>query len=197
LAAQRDIRAGAPAASALGSHAGPFAVHFLAGKTGGLTLENPRQMPAWQYPSDYGPRSPTFSRALLLPTAAGQLTLCISGTASIVGHHSMHLGQVAQQTEETLRNLQAVIDVAKSRSNAGFRLDDLTCIVYVRHAHDVDRARQVIEAQLGAGSRTARQAVYLQGDICREELLVEIEAHAQAPGVLLPPRPTASAPLSA
>ncbi len=185
LAARRDVMSGSPAASALGRHTGPFTVDFLAGKTAGLTLENPRQTPAWQYPQEFGPRSPTFSRALLLPTAPGHLTLCISGTASIVGHASQHLGDAAAQTTETLRNLQALIEVANANGQARFCLQDLACTVYVRHPQDLDRVRHALEACVGPQSPAAQHAIYLRADICRAELLMEIEAHAVSRGQLL------------
>ena len=182
--AGRDAQAGSPAACALGTHGGPFAVRFLASRTPALPLENPRQVPAWRYPSEFGPRSPTFSRAVLVPTGLDQLTLFISGTASIVGHASVHLGDVAAQTEETLRNLQAVIEVANTCGSAKFTLDELACTVYVRHAEDFARVRRQFEASVGAGSPAALQARYLEADVCRTELLVEIEAHATSQGHL-------------
>jgi chorismate lyase / 3-hydroxybenzoate synthase len=60
----------------------------------------------------------------------------------------------------------------------------MTCTVYVRHAADVDEVRRGFEAAVGADSHSARQALYLQADICRSDLLVEIEAHATATGAL-------------
>lgn len=186
LAAEQDAFAGSPAACALGTHGGPMAVRFLAGKVVPVPLENPRQVPAWRYPRDFGPRSPTFSRAVLVPNAAHQLTLFISGTASIVGHSTVHAGDVLAQTEETLRNLQAMLDTAQARSTAHWRLQDLVCTVYVRHAQDLPLIRPCFEAQVGPDSLAARSAIYLEADICRADLLVEIEAHAVAPGRLNP-----------
>lgn len=53
-----------PAATSIGSHQGNFWIIFLASK--GLTgrVENPLQINAFQYPADYGQRSPSFSRAI-------------------------------------------------------------------------------------------------------------------------------------
>lgn len=186
LDARRDAFAGAPAACALGTREdGAFRVRFLAGRTPPVPLENPRQVPAWRYPSEFGPRSPTFSRAVLVPTSAGDLTLLISGTASIVGSASLHPGDVQAQSEETLRNLQAVIGAAHDRGTARFSLSSMTCTVYVRRAADADAVRRSFEAAVGAESHAARRAIYLQADICRSDLLVEIEAHASSAGALL------------
>ncbi|MBA3624992.1 MAG: hypothetical protein H0W48_11195, partial [Methylibium sp.] len=105
------------------------------------------------------------------------------GTASIVGHASRHLGDVEAQVRETLVNLQAVLDAAHARGSARFALPALDCTIYVRRAGDAPRVRAVIEAVLGIDSRAARSAVCLEADICRADLLVEIEAHAFAAGV--------------
>jgi len=44
--------------------------------------------------------------------------------------------------------------------------------------------REVLAAALGSTAPTVQQAVYLEADICRQDLLVEIEAHAVAAGTL-------------
>lgn len=173
---------GAPAASALGLEDGPFCVRFLAGRTRPVTVENPRQVSAYHYPRDYGPKSPTFSRAALVDAGAGEVALLISGTASIVGHASVHTGDVRAQTSETIANLHAVVAAAHLRTHARFDLRDSQCTIYVRHAAHATRVRRVLEDALGAHCSAARGAVYLRGDICRGELLVEIEAHAFARG---------------
>jgi enamine deaminase RidA (YjgF/YER057c/UK114 family) len=171
---------GAPAACAIGTRSGPLSIRFLAGTQPPVPVENPRQVSAYYYPSAYGPRSPTFSRAALVHTAPREISLLISGTASIVGHASVHIGNVEAQTRETLANLQAVIAAAHQRCSARFPIAELQCIVYVRHAEHAPSIRAVLEGSLGASSPTARSAVYLEADICRAELLVEIEAHGSA-----------------
>ncbi|MDQ0041161.1 enamine deaminase RidA (YjgF/YER057c/UK114 family) [Variovorax boronicumulans] len=175
---------GAPAACALGIHQGMLSIRFLAGQAAPLPVENPRQVSAYRYPETYGPRSPTFSRAALSDIGDGNIALFISGTASIVGHETQHHGDVQEQTRETLRNLAAVIAAANERVTATFSLAELDCVVYVRHPSDTDAVRDVIESALGANAPMARHAVYLEADICRSDLLVEIEAHTVAAGGL-------------
>lgn len=175
---------GAPAACALGIHQGALSIRFLAGQAAPLPVENPRQVSAYRYPETYGPRSPTFSRAALAEIGDGEVALFISGTASIVGHATVHQGDVLEQTRETLRNLEAVIAAANGRSSAAFSLAMLDCVVYVRHPADAEKVRDVIVQALGADAPMVRHAVYLEADICRSDLLVEIEAHAVAPGRL-------------
>ena len=175
---------GAPAACALGIHQGMLSIRFLAGQAAPLPVENPRQVSAYRYPETYGPRSPTFSRAALSDIGDGNIALFISGTASIVGHETQHHGDVQEQARETLRNLAAVIAAANERVTATFSLAELDCVVYVRHPSDTEAVRGVIESELGADAPMARHAVYLEADICRSDLLVEIEAHTVAAGGL-------------
>jgi len=173
--AGRARSAAVPAACALGTADGPLVVAFLASRQAPLALENPRQIPAYDYPADYGPRAPTFARATLLPGASGE-TLFVSGTASIVGHRTMHAGDAPAQTAETLTNLRAVLAVANARSeHGGYALDDLALKVYVRHRADLPAVQAALRQQ------TRARAVFLLADVCRDDLLVEIEACAWIP----------------
>ena len=186
LQAQRTAFEGAPAACALGTSAGPLSIRFLAGRKAPTAVENPRQVSAYRYPATYGPRAPTFSRAALAGMGNDHLALLISGTASIIGHDTVHPGDVLAQTGETLRNLQAVITAADAKCSARFDIRQLDCVVYVRHPADASRVRDALGEALGAASHTVRKAIFLQADICRSDLLVEIEAHAVAAGTVSP-----------
>lgn len=174
LAAGRSVSAGVPAACALGVGGQPLTIAFLAARCPIVAIENPRQVSAYSYPVEYGSRSPTFSRATLL-RLPGQEVLFLSGTASIGGHRTLHPGDVTAQTRETLANLQAVLDAAnRVTERPGFVLDSLYLKVYLREPADLETVGAVITQTLGPGHR----AVYLQADICRSDLLVEIEATA-------------------
>ena len=161
-----------PAACALGSHGGSLVIYFLAGRLPGQQIENPRQISAYHYPQQYGPRSPAFSRATLAFKETTP-TLFISGTASILGHETVHLGSVRLQTLETLKNIQAVIDQAGSNGFqfVGFQAG-AALKVYVRHDKDMQLVRDIICQEWGV----VAQLIVLQADICREDLLLEIEA---------------------
>jgi chorismate lyase / 3-hydroxybenzoate synthase len=176
---------GSPAACAIGSADGPLRVRFLAGRGVVRHVENPRQVSAYHYPQRYGPRAPTFSRAALAEVGDGRLGLFVSGTASIVGHESVHRGDVRAQVRETVANLQALLANASTKSSARWSLRDLHGVVYVRHAQAqaavVDELVHVAP-DLGRG---AGELVFLHADICRRELDVEIEGHAWAEGELV------------
>jgi len=92
---------------------------------------------------------------------------------------------VLAQLRETLVNLRTVVAEANARTTARFELADTDCVVYVRHAEHAPLILRELESALGADSRALREAVFLEADICRSDLLVEIEAHAIATGELL------------
>jgi len=166
-----------PAASALGSRPGSaLSIYFLAARCEPVMIENPRQVSAYRYPRRYGEHSPLFSRACILKTRPGA-HLFVSGTASIVGHETIHRGDVVAQTRETLTNIAALLEQANRREAGGrFDLDALKYKVYVRHRRD----QPAIAAELGRWLKAQTAVVYLEADVCREDLLVEIEASGAA-----------------
>lgn len=173
-ASGRLTRDTVPAACALGVAGGPLSVAFMAGRSAPQSLENPRQMAAYEYPEDYGPRSPTFSRATLV-CLPGQELLFVSGTASILGHATMYAGDVVAQTGETVANLAAVVEEANRRSppdSPPWRLGNLAYRAYIRHAADFGAVRDVLHQALGIET----EVIFVQADICRADLLVEVEA---------------------
>jgi enamine deaminase RidA (YjgF/YER057c/UK114 family) len=104
---------------------------------------------------------------------SGSSKLFVSGTASIVGHETIHRGDVVAQTRETLVNIKALLDEANRIVGSGrYSMEGLKLKVYVRRASDLP----AIQATLSASLRNATRILYLQADVCREDLLVEIEA---------------------
>jgi chorismate lyase/3-hydroxybenzoate synthase len=160
-----------PAATAIGRRDGHamLQVYFLAAREPGVALENPRQVSAYRYPRQYGPTPPSFSRAML---DAGSLLL-ISGTASVVGHASEHAGDLVAQLEETVNNLQSVLDRARALSPAlPATFDRLSVLkVYLRDTAQVAEVERVLARRLPG----VRDYLVLAGDICRADLLVEID----------------------
>lgn len=170
----RGATGNVPAACAIGLAEGPLSIAFMAGDLPAVPVENPRQVSAYHYPATYGPRSPTFSRAALV-YLPGQEILFISGTASIVGHQTVHPGDVVGQCREAQANVAAVVAEANRLARSTpYGLDELSYRVYVRHAGDFPAVRETLAPLIGAGA----EVVYLQADICRADLLLEIEATA-------------------
>ena len=173
LACRRGATGNVPAACAIGLAGGPLSIAFMAGTTPAVPIENPRQVSAYHYPADYGPRSPTISRAVLA-YPAGQELLFVSGTASIVGHRTVHPGDVVAQCRESMANIAAVVAEAnRCCRSAPFGLAELGYRVYVRHADDFARVRDTLQPLIGGA-----EVIYVQADICRDDLLLEIEAFA-------------------
>lgn len=172
----RALGGAVPAACALGTPDGPLAIAFLAARTGYIAVENPRQVSAYDYPPEYGPSSPTFARAGVLGLPGGGLLL-VSGTAAIVGHRSRHAGDVEAQTRETVANLAALVAEA-NRAAAPARFDprDLDYIVYLRRAADL----AAVQVQLAEQLPTRGRRLFVEADICRADLLIEIEAWGAA-----------------
>nr|WP_241022257.1 endoribonuclease L-PSP [Burkholderia sp. Ac-20353] len=185
-ACRRALTGGVPAACALGSvvpvagdglPAAPLAIHFLASRTPADAVENPRQVSAYHYPAQYGPRAPTFARAAAWTDAAATPVLFVSGTASIVGHRTVHHGDVVAQTRETIANLAAVLEQAARQGHGPFSLADLNYRVYVRDAGDA-AALAAIDRVLRDAAGPDVRPLYVHADVCRDDLLVEIEASA-------------------
>lgn len=171
----------APAACALGCPADATGrLFFLAADTPTRRIENPRQVSAWNYPRRYGPKSPLFARAVLAPGRRHDW-LFVSGTASITGHETRHRDDVLAQTDETLINLQTLVNQANAERSAEatpFAWDGNSHLrVYLRHPEHLTLVRGCLDHWLGESARR----VYLQADVCREDLLVEIEATLRRP----------------
>jgi len=182
LASGRAVSGSVPAASAVGMRDGPLTICFLASRGAVPTpIENPRQVSAYQYPQQYGATSPTFSRASVAPLA-GSDVLFLSGTASIVGHQTLHVGDIVAQAGETVVNISAILDEAnRVRPGLSLSLADLCCKVYVRDPADVALLEAALRAMLGP----APVLLYVQADICRAGLAMEIEATAGHPVAFL------------
>lgn len=161
------------AATAMGTRTPQVLIYFLAALEPGFRIENPRQVSAFHYPPRYAPRSPSFSRATL-KTWGAEAHLYVSGTASIVGHETQHAGNPLAQLDETLNNLQALADNARRLHQLELQaLRELSLLkVYLRQGVDMAPIVQHLQHRLGDGVPT----LFLQGDICRHDLLLEIEA---------------------
>jgi chorismate lyase/3-hydroxybenzoate synthase len=179
-----------PTASAVGIGSGGLAIHALGGPDPGVPVENPRQVPAYRYSARYGPLPPCFARGTIvrgLPTHPGHdgaaPVLLVGGTASIVGEDSLHDRDARQQALETFENLAELVAAARRQvRGTGDRLDAPRAAfdaftelrVYIVRDADAPLLREMVSERFG---RTAR-IEFAQADLCRRELLVEIEGVA-------------------
>ncbi|MDH6128161.1 FkbO/Hyg5 family chorismatase [Kitasatospora sp. GP82] len=167
-----------PAATGIGMHGTGIGFAFLACRSGAVRhIENHRQTPAYHYPQEYGPKPPSFARATrLLPgSAEDRGTLFVSGTASILGHETVHAGDVDQQCKVTLENIAELIgsaNLSRSGLDHGYELTDLDSLkVYVRHPEHLP----IVRAKCAEAFSARAGIAYLHADVCRSDLLVEIE----------------------
>jgi len=144
-----------------------------------IPLENPRQVPAFDYAPEYSPQSPKFSRAMAVEVGTEAMIL-ISGTASITRSETQHTDDARAQTRETLANIEALISEANLSRHGlpgfGAALHHMAVArVYIKRAEDYATVRAVCESRLGQVPVT-----YTLADVCRPQLLVEIEGIAFA-----------------
>ena len=161
--------------SAVGCDGDDLTIVCLGGATPGTPIENPRQTSSWRYSSRYGPRPPCFARGTVVTLGEQRLAL-IGGTASIVGESSKHPGDLEAQIDETFANLGALIAAARGRGTADpDELDRLSELrVYVPRPGDASAIRARLDAQCPGVSHLEM----CRSQLCRPELLVEIEGIA-------------------
>lgn len=120
--------------------------------------------------------TPKFERAKLV-VKNGEGQLFISGTAAIRGELTVESMEVSEQTDVTIDNIEYLIS-PEALSAAGFPADRncrlLNFRVYVKHPADARAVRQAVIRRY-----PALPAVYVEADVCRDDLLVEIEGTAQ------------------
>ena len=166
-----------PAATVIGTHEHNLQIYFLASDTPGTAVENPRQTSAYHYPVEYHHTQPLFSRGLL-KTWGKQTHFYVSGTASIIGHETLHINDVCAQLNESINNVETLVAHANDKYQTQLNAQDdlLYMKVYLRHREDVEQINQVLASRLSNNTPRA----LLLGDMCRDNLLVEIEAFYQA-----------------
>jgi chorismatase len=100
--------------------------------------------------------------------------LFVSGTASITGHQTQYANDPAAQCELTLDNIQHLIsreNLSAQGHDVGFDLDELSVVkVYIRNASDMPMISSLVARRLPRS-----QILYLNANICRSDLDVEIE----------------------
>lgn len=184
LAFERHLGAGfktqVPAASAVGSKGGQLVVVFAACRAPLRHVENPLQVPAYDYPAEFGPRSPSFARATLVAPAGGgaATAVFISGTAAIRGHATMAPGDTRRQLDFTLENLRELSAACAlgplfERGTGAAAGVTRHFKVYIRHAAEQAWIAAALRERL---LRDGDVVSYLEADICRAPLNVEIEA---------------------
>ena len=173
-----------PASTGIGADDSDVVMGFLALDTKRsdvvvVPLENPEQTSAFDYAAVYSPKSPKFARAMAVVVGGTTGVIFVSGTASITGSESRHIDDVQAQTHQTIDNIQALIDRDNMQRHGipglGAGLGDMAVVrAYVKRRGDYEAVRAICEERFGPDV----PVIYTYADVCRDELLVEIEGIA-------------------
>lgn len=182
---------GYPAATGIGTIAGGINISFYAYK-GSKTLissvKNPLQTEAFDYSEgvligekteiDYCKAAPKFDRAKYLKCFDNEY-IFISGTAAIRGEETLAINNVKEQTEITIQNMLELLK-KESRTLSGIESDnseyEMKYIkIYVKDKCVVRDIKEVCDYYFPNIPKA-----FVTADICRDDLLVEIEGVAQA-----------------
>ncbi len=175
-----------PAATGVGSHANNIYGYIWASKSDKcINMENSLQMPAYKYPKQYGPRSPSFARGTIFSYhsekkdhAGNKLTtFLLSGTASIRNHKTLYPGDILKQVNTTIENITYLISEENFLYNkikpVKYHLNDFSHFkVYFRNLSEKDKIKKTMIEDWGISES---KIFFMHVDICRSDLLVEIE----------------------
>ena len=164
-------------ASGVGHDGRDLVIHCLSAREPGVAVANPRQIAPHHYSTKYGPLPPCFARATVLTAARRVL---VGGTASIRGEDTLHLTSLPLQISETLENLASVVESAYAgRATARSREQWLRLYRDVRVYYPQAADRETLESAAREAFGPACRVEMRRADLCRAELLVEIEGVAE------------------
>ena len=174
-------KSGFPAATGIGMNQGGIIIEFIAVQSNeckSVPINNPVQIAAHTYSENVLAgegcvlkTTPKFERARYLELQQKKL-IFISGTASIVGEKTVGIGDPAEQTEVTINNIKQLyskqildqISVKPLNTVYGHAR------VYLKDRKDFGVIKKTFKHHFGN-----LPVVYILADICRKDLLVEIE----------------------
>jgi enamine deaminase RidA (YjgF/YER057c/UK114 family) len=180
--------AGFPAATGVGMKYGGVFLDFCALKADDSVklkaINNPNQINAYEYgqqvlkgvtgSADSVKHPPQFERGLLLINKTGS-TLFVSGTASIIGQETIGKGDINEQTIVTIENIKKVADIERIKQLAGKQ--DMSggkfslLRVYIKKQEDFNSVKSICYKHFKDSP-----VIFIEADICRDDLLTEIEA---------------------
>lgn len=179
---------GYPAATGIGMKYGGVFIDFCAvisdDKLRIKAVENPNQVNAYEYSQQLlkgltgkgkaVKNPPQFERALLMVNNKNK-NLFISGTASIIGQETIGKGDVREQTLVTIENIHKLTDserIAQLLGNQDIAPGKYELLrVYIKNQEDFPEVMKICTDHF-----PEVPAIFIESDICREDLLTEIEA---------------------
>lgn len=178
-----------PAATGIGMDFGAMTIDFFAVKENDTTvvaeLNNPNQTNAFTYGQDVlvgsvfngnnTKKTPLFERAKYLGSSDNALVF-ISGTASIVGEKTLGMDNALEQTTITINNISDLTSKENLKSiGVTMHKKNYTYLrAYIKREEDMNTVMKICKEHYGD-----IPVLYIKADICRDELLVEIEGEAE------------------
>lgn len=174
-----------PAATGIGMDFGTMTIDFVAIKSNDakiVNINNPNQVNAYNYGQEVlvgsslietDKKTPLFERAKYL-SSFDNAFIFISGTASIVGEKSLGLDDVIEQTNITIKNIFNLTSVENLKLNCSTESKLSYLRVYVKRREDMNTIIKVCKDHYGN-----IPTLFVKADICRDDLLVEIEGEAE------------------
>jgi len=180
--------AGFPAATGVGMKFGGVFLDFCALKSDDTVklraINNPNQVNAYDYGqqvlkgvatgSSSVKHPPQFERGLLMINKTCN-TLFVSGTASIIGQETIGIGDINEQAIVTIENIRKVADNERIKQLTGSQ--DLSpgkfslLRVYIKKQEDFNPVKKICYEYFPDSP-----VIFIEADICRDDLLTEIEA---------------------
>ncbi len=183
-----DFINGYPSATGIGTDNGGVVINFIAISNSPLNeivpLMNPGQIDAHKYSQKVlvgagvfekeEKTCPKFERGKMVKSDEGS-KVYISGTAAIVGENTVHPTDVGKQTLTTINNIKNLTKPGNFPDRNDFKslenVDYSYVRSYVKYNKDIGIVKEICEKQFNS-----QCFQYLISDICRGNLLVEIEA---------------------
>ncbi|HAH25014.1 MAG TPA: PTS cellobiose transporter subunit IIC [Prolixibacteraceae bacterium] len=180
---------GFPAATGIGMDFGGITIDFIAAKLDSkssiIGVKNPVQHDAYNYSEevlaensamiDFCKTTPKFERAKVLITPEGKW-LFVSGTAAITGELSSEQSCIKQQTEMTIQNIQRLIS-PENLHNYGIDCSGKVTLkylrAYIKHKSHIPQVKEICRKHF-----PEVHIAFVVADVCRPELLIEIEGEA-------------------
>lgn len=178
---------GYPSATGIGTDICGLVINFIAISTAKnmkiVPVINPGQIDAHKYSQKVlvgsgvykkeEKSSPKFERGKMVRTDEGT-KIYISGTAAILGENTVFPTDVEKQTMATINNIKKLVE-----SESVLKFDDIQAVElsnysyvrsYVKHKKDIAKVKRLCEKHF-----KSECFQYVISDICRDNLLVEIE----------------------
>jgi len=179
---------GYPAATGIGTQSGGVMIDICAIdpiiENQAIAIDNPLQRLPYQYSQSLlegeaiagksCKQAPQFERAKLVKNHSTN-TLFVSGTAAIVGENTIGINDIEQQTNTTLHHISQLVSVENlifhKIEMPNTHIEPKSVRVYIKNEADFKKVQNICNQSFNIQTIT-----YIQADVCRDNLLVEIEA---------------------